>query len=511
MKAADTKTLSTHTRSRIPLFWGGCCLFFFLIMLCAPYTYDDYEFARVPYANFGELIHFCLTYGNGRLLGNIGGIVLNQYPVLGAVVKGIVMSTTVILLPAVCGLRSKYAYLLSFLLVTAIDPALFAQIYTWTSGFGNYTPPVFLILVCLYLIQQYPQEDGFTGKKAAICSGLFLIGLASQLYIEHSSIINLVLALFLVLKAWTSPKKHGLTPAIILTFATAAGLLIMFWIPAHFMASANNHTTGYRSLYVDSIATFIFNCARNALRLTNHYFGLSGVPLCAGAALTVYLTRNNRKEKWNTLLYAGGFIPLAYMIVSSILNIEGWYAEPAIIHHAIAMIMVLTGLLTWVVALFAMEDKLFRNRILVLLGFAVFSMLPLLIVTPIRIRVLYHSQIFVVMACLLCLCRWMSGWTKKSIAVTMKALCITGMVMVLALGSVFISIRSMAQARHIYTTRQLAEGATAIDFFRIPYSYVHDDTDSGMGDYYYINTPRDVEFMILPFDQWMNDFLDSVK
>lgn len=510
MKTADTKTIFAYSKIRLLLFCGSCFLFFFLIMLCAPYTYDDYEFARVPYDSFRELISFCLTYGNGRLLGNIFGIVLNQHPVLGAAVKSLFMSGTVILLPAVCGLRSKHAYLLSFLLVTAIDPALFAQIYTWTSGFGNYAPPVCLTLLILWLIQQYP-EEGSAGKKTCVCIALFFIGLAAQLYIEHSSIINLVLALFLAVKAWFTPKKHGLLPAFILILATTAGLILMFWIPAHFIASANNHTTGYRSLYVDSIATFIFNCARNALRLTNHYFGLCGVPLCAGAALTVYLTRENRKEKWNTLLYAGGFIPLIYMAICSLLNIEGWYAEPAIIHHAIAMIMVLSGLMTWIIALFGMKDRIFRNRIWVLLGFAVFSMLPLLIVTPIRIRVLYHSQIFVVMAFLLCLCRWMSGWTGKTIALTVKALCVTAVVMVLTLGSVFISIRSMAQARHTYTMNQLSQGETAIDFFRIPYSYVHDDTDSGMGDYYYINSPRDVEFMILPFDQWMNDFLDSVK
>ena len=159
MKTADTKTLCTYSKIRLPLFLGGCFVFYFLIMLCAPYTYDDYEFARVPYNSFRELISFCLTYGNGRLLGNIFGIVLNQHPILGAAVKSLLMSGTVILLPAVCGLRSKHAYLLSFLLVTAIDPALFAQIYTWTSGFGNYAPPVFLTLVILLLIQRYP-EDG---------------------------------------------------------------------------------------------------------------------------------------------------------------------------------------------------------------------------------------------------------------------------------------------------------------------------------------------------------------
>jgi len=511
MKASEIQSRKTDPKLQLSLFWLGCFLFYFLIMLCAPYSYDDYEFTSVQYATFGELLQYCLTYGNGRLLGNLGGIVLNQIPVFGAVAKAFVMSTTVLLLPAILSIRSRHSYVLSFLLTTAIDPALFAQVFTWTSGFQNYVPPVFLMLVILYLIQQYPQEQGQIPRKAVISIALFVIGLAAQLYIEHSSIINLMLALFLVVKALYSPRRHGLAPALSLLLATTVGLILMFWIPAHFMASANNHTTGYRSLYVNSIATFIFNCARNALRLTNHYLGMSGVPLCAGAALTVYLTGSERKEKTNTLLYAFSIIPLLYMIICSALNVEGWYAEPAVLHHAIAMVMVLSALAVWVIALLAMKDTLLRNSVLVLLGFAVFAMLPLLIVTPIRIRVLYHSQIFIVMAFLLCLCRWIDTWNPKITAHITRLLGLCSLIIVISLGSVFLSIRSMNQVRHKYTVQQIEQGVKTVDFFRIPYDYVHDYTDNGMGEYYYHTKPMDVEFNILTYDQWMNDLLDTVK
>lgn len=499
------------SRKHLSLFWAGCFLFYFVIMLCAPYTYDDYEFARVQYSSFGELLQYCLTYGNGRLFGNLGGIVLNQFPVLGALAKAFVMSTTVVLIPAILSISSTHGYLFSFLLTTAIDPALFAQVFTWTSGFQNYVPPVFLMLVIVYLFQQYPQGQGNVLRKTLICTALFIVGFSAQLYIEHSSIVNLVLAFLLTVKSLTSPKRHGLIPALVLLMATAAGLLCMFWIPAHFMVSDNNHTTGYRSLYVNSIFTFVFNCARNALRLTNHYLGMSGLPLCAGAALTVFLTQSEGSEKSNRILYGFSGIPLIYMIVCTALNIEGWYAEPAIVHHVIAMCMVLSALLVWVIALLRMKDTQLRNRVLVLLGFAVFSLMPLLIVTPIRIRVLYHSQIFVVMAFLLCLCHWMDSWNPKFIKSITKLLGVSALIIVISLCSVFLSIRSMADARHKYTVQQLNQGATAVYFFRIPYEYVHDATDAGMGQYYYQNQPMDVQFNMLPFDEWMNDYLDSVK
>lgn len=50
------------------LIFGGCFLFFFLIMLCAPYSYDDYEFAALTYSSPLELFLYCLRYGNGRFL-----------------------------------------------------------------------------------------------------------------------------------------------------------------------------------------------------------------------------------------------------------------------------------------------------------------------------------------------------------------------------------------------------------------------------------------------------------
>lgn len=506
MISSETFSKSSSSKKGIFLFWLGCFVFYFFIMFCAPYTYDDYEFARVEYGSFQELLKFCLTYGNGRLLGNMGAIVLNQNPVLGALAKGFVMSTTVILIPALLHLGGWHSYFLSFLLITAIDPALFAQVFTWTSGFQNYVPPVFLMLTILYLMQTYPNENGVTFKKVFYCIALFIIAFASQLYIEHSSIINLVLSAFLVVKA--CKEKRCLAPAVTLLVATIAGLIFMFWIPSYFMASSNNHTTGYRSFYINSLFTLIFNCARNAIRLTNHYLGMSGIPLCAGSAITVWLTRCHRKEKWNSILYAGSVIPLIYMIVCTLLNTEGWYAEPAILHHIIAMIAVLSALFTWIIALFRMQDTVLRNRIWVLLGFAVFSLMPLLIVTPIRIRVLYHSQIFVIMAFILCFSDYMKFWNSGFVNSFTKYLFISTVITAVTLGSVFISIRNMTVARHEYTVSQMAEGAKEIEFFRVPYEYVHDATDSGIGDYYFYDYPRDIQFNIIPFDQWMDNYLE---
>ena len=488
--------------------WCCCMLFFFCIMLCAPLTYDDYEFAALNFSSFEELIQFCLSYGNGRLLGNVFGITGNQFPVFSALCKAVVLGTTVILIPEILGLRSLPGYMVSFLLTVLIDPELFAQVITWNSGFHNYVPGVFLMLCALWLIQRYPVKRA---GQILSCFALLILGVCAQLFIEHTTIVNVVFVCIILLKILHDSDSRRAFPVIVLLAGTLIGLALMFWIPAHFGVSDNNHTSGYRSVHITSITTFIFNCARNTLRLSNHYFGLSGVPVCAGAAISVYLTQNSRREKMNSVLYYCSIIPGLYMLVCSVMDMQGWYAEPAIIHHAIAMLAVLSPLAVWIIALFGEQDTLFRNRTLVLLGFAIFALLPLLIVTPIRIRVVYHSQVFIVMAFFLCLMRWAKNWDHKVCKITTKIMAAVIAVVILSMASVFISIRGMTQVRDRYIRNQIQQGAEAIDYFNIPYDLVHDATDPLMGQYYYRTQPDDVAFNIRAFDEWMNDHLDSVK
>ena len=495
------------TRSRF-LCWLSCMLFFFCIMLCAPLTYDDYEFAGLNFSSFGELIQFCLSYGNGRLLGNIFGITGNQLPVFSALCKALVLGTTVILIPEILGFRSVAGYMTSFLLTVLIDPELFAQVITWNSGFHNYVPGVFCMLLALWLLQRYSERRIL---QILSCFVLPLLGICSQLFIEHTSIVNVIFAALLLVSILHKSDSRRVFPAIVLLAGTLVGLALMFWIPSHFGASVNNHTSGYRSVHVTSITTFIFNCVRNALRLSNHYFGLSGVPLCAGAAISVYLTQKSRKEKFNSILYCCSIIPGIYMLVCSVMDIQGWYAEPAILHHTIAMLAVLSALATWIIALFGEKDTLFRNRAMVLIGFAIFSLLPLLIVTPIRIRVVYHSQVYIVMAFFLCLMRWAKNWDHNVCKIMTKLMAAVIAVVILSMTSAFISIRGMTQARDRYIRSQIQQGAEVIDYFNVPYDLVHDATDPLMGQYYYRTQPNDVAFNIRAFDEWMNDHLGSVK
>lgn len=47
--------------------------FFFVILLCAPKSYDDFAFSHIARGSLSQVLDFFLRYGNGRLLGNPTG------------------------------------------------------------------------------------------------------------------------------------------------------------------------------------------------------------------------------------------------------------------------------------------------------------------------------------------------------------------------------------------------------------------------------------------------------
>ena len=499
----------SHRRKHIPLFFG-IFLFFFLISLCAPYSYDDYEFASLSNLPMGEILRFSLTYGNGRLLGNWGVITLLKSPVYAALAKALVFSLMVFMLPAVLGIHKPFALAASFLLVAGIDSDLFAQTVTWTSGFQNYVPPAFLMLAVIYLIQKYPSVPRCTGKKLLTCASVFLLALAGQLYVEPSSVINLAVAIVLLVKVWHDPRHQGLAPAMLFLMAAGIGLLLMLWIPGAFHIEGN-HTDGYRTVYLDSFRSFLFCCARNFLKVTNHFFGLLGLPICGGAAMTVWMSRHGRTERTNQILYAVCFLSGGAMVLFTLLGFDGWYGEPSIMYHSFAMILVLAALLVWGITLFQLEDALLRDRVLLLLAGAVVSVLPLLVVSPIHIRTVYHAQVFTAAAFLLCLSHFSQSWSAPVTKWTTAAVRGSSLLLAIALLFAFFSIGTMARLRDAYVRQQIEAGAEEIDFFRIPSSYVHEQTDPLMGLYYYRSQQNDIQFHIQPYDIWVNDHLDNIQ
>lgn len=493
------KSGSWDTR-RLPLLvFAFSFLFFAFVMWCAPYSSDDLEFASLNYSSAGEYLRYALEYGNGRLLGNLLAIALSHSRVLCILVKGLMLSSALVLIPAVLNLRSTWGYLLSFVLFVMIEPAVFGEVYVWTSGFSNYFPPVWMTLVTVWLIRGYP-GTGSPLKKISVCLGILLLGAAGQLFIEHSSGVNLLLAACFTAYSLRRDRK-ALAPCLVWLAAAAAGLAAMLLIPKLFYI-AGNHTESYRSIHLGGLNALLLSCAKNAVQLCGHYFGACLLPVCGGAVITVYLTRSRRSEKANRILYVLSVLSTLYLLVCFSLSSVDYLGKSALIQHAVDCVFTVLPFAVWVLASFRLEPEA-RNPILFCLAFALISLAPLLAVTPIPTRVIFQSYGFVLAAALLCFAQFRPLLDQKLARYGKTAAVTVCLLLVLVIGSIFLSVYSMVQVRDRHIRQELENGATEITIFQLPYEYT--TWDHLWSQKYSYGTDRDITFQSMDFAEWMND------
>jgi hypothetical protein len=156
-----------------------------------------------------------------------------------------------------------------------------------------------------------------------------------------------------------------------------------------------------------------------------------------------------------------------------------------------------------VVAAFGVEDKVLRCKLLALLALAFVSLGMLLVVTPIPTRVIFQAHVFVMLGALLCFGELRKEIPENWSRVAGKTAVALSLALAVLLGSVFVSIRFMAQAREEHILRELENGADEIAIFSLPDTYT--TWDHLWGQKFYNNTGRDVNFSIMEFDTWMSD------
>lgn len=483
-------------------------LFLTFVMWCSPLVSDDLEFASKNFGSAEELMSYVLHYGNGRLLGNLGAITMVNIPTAAAVFKAFVVASVVFLLPAVLGQKHIGAYMLSFLLLIGVNDDVFGEVYTWTSGFGNYLPPIWITLMVLYLIRLYPDVKSRL-LKALLCGAVFILGVAGQLFVEHSTVINILLAWILTGKELLSKKKERALICGIWAVATILGAAAMFAIPKIFYLE-HNRSEGYRSVHIGSILAIAFSAAKNTMRLAVGYLGVMGCVLCIGGLLTVYLTREKREQKWNRLFIWICAVSLAYQLISGIASAEKWYGQLAVIHHAVSTVMVIPPLFVWILAAWKLESKDLRNQVLCILGLGFVALGVLLLVSPVPSRVIYQSYIFIAAAFLL-VANQVSGLLPENIRnLGRKILCVAMAALILVLGCVFLNIQHIHQLRHEHILAAMERGETSVEVFRIPYDYIFWENEMGLPDRYFYEERGDLKLTALDFDGWCSRYLDVI-
>ena len=491
------------TKLRAYVMFGICFLFLFCLMNAVPLTSDDLEFSELHFKSPAEILNFALYYGNGRVLGNLGAVCLVNMPILAAFLKAFILSGIIFMVPYLLGHRSLASYLMSFLLFILVPGTLFASVYSWTCGFQNYLPPIWITLVILLLLQKF--DAGKTPARVLCCVAIFLLGIAGQLYVEHSTLIQVVLAASIAFIRFR--KKENIAPALIWFIATVAGAACMFLVPVIFFVEGNRVSQyALRSVNLDSISSLVVSCVKSFAAMGKSMPFVGTLALSGATIVTTHITRSGRSKKWNAFLYLSSIAVCCYTVLNEWLLDNDWLDRLSTVKHFITACFYFAPILLWGIALFPLEDKALRNKIYFLLGIGILSIAPLLVVSPTPDRVIFIAYVCIVASLLvfvgylkdhleLPLRKWIKHSMQAMAIVTVCLLCV-----------IFSSMSWMCDLRIQHIENEMAAQATQIEICRIPYDYEFYDGFWAMGRKYYYEEWNDIKFVEMDFSQWYQKY-----
>lgn len=471
-----------------------------ILMLCSPMITDDYDFAVLRHSSFSEILDYCLHYGNGRLIGNVGAAYFAASVPLRTAVRALMLAGLVVLLPMTVGAKRKSSWLMSFLLVFGVAPTMFAEVYSWSSGFQNYVPPVFLALLCLLLWQSAEKKRSPLWLR---CAAMFLLAAAGQLYVELDSIVFVLAAIIALVLSHKKSRSHKML-AVFWLAGAAVGGLIMLAIPRLFEREYEL-IAAYRHVYLSSFSEMINSVWTNGLKLTGFFAG--DCLLCAALGLGVFILLGRTADTWThpAAYRAARFVSLALPVYSVLYRAffnGGKFVWLSAVPKLLFALLCIGFLLVLVCAVLHTDSKALRTRVCVLVGLAVCALGPMLAIYPAPERTLYLCYIL-----LSCAALNVFEYLLPTLPVTGQkpvrfAACMAAGILSVLLLLQFGSIAHVDRLNTQYIESQLAAGSTQISVANPPSDYVYRNTTSYLGHYYYLNEPNDVQFTFTDFSSW---------
>lgn len=209
-------------------------LFIMLLIFTFPIIHDDLLHGSL-YSGFNFMPHV-----NGRYLGNFFSINLAASVLLGGMVKSIVILLIIVLSKKILNIKN-YIFILVFLTLLMFMPKeMFREVFPFIAGFSNYVIP---LVGVLFIINNHINNN--FQKYQNYCLPLFLLlGIFNSLFVEHITIFNLLLSIYLVLyEIFKNKKINYLT--INYALGSLVGTIIMFSNPTYLMTLNGGDT--YRS------------------------------------------------------------------------------------------------------------------------------------------------------------------------------------------------------------------------------------------------------------------------
>ena len=341
----------------------------------SPLVSDDLYYQSFAFRSIKDIFHFALTYNNGRLFGNM----LIHYVVRSSSLRVLLQTGIILSLWLLTYSTSKNVGICSFFaciaMFLAVGPAIFRDTYLWSSAFANYFPGIICMLIAFNSVQ----------NRLSVTQNilLFIVSVCGQLFVEHTSLINIVCACCVFVFFYKVQKdRPQLISSIIWLGGAIIGAIIMFAIPKMFYITSD--WVNYQKVNLGSLHELIISIVGNGMQIAGLYWQ-NTFAFAILSAVIVFLGKPRGVVKSVLLLLpVYGFSVSYTSIISGMINL-----------------LLLILYFTIIVLTVYKSDKI-KNKLLVLFyfGMCLFSVMPLLVVYPIGARCLLHSYVFLVLGLL---------------------------------------------------------------------------------------------------------------
>ena len=369
------------------------CLLYAGILLCFVLMYffivpqsDMFLFARDTEPTLRGAALGAYTYGNGRFLGNIAGMLIAHRFIWAFLPLALCLTGMIWLVNRIVFSGSVKTILPVAFLIAFPSAQMIGECYYLYAAFLNYVLPIFLILLCVLILQTLGEQKKPAAVRIVLIPALFLCAAASALFSENTTVVLITLcALWIVSDVL---EKRTITPHGVCAFLGAgAGALCMLAVPI--LSQTAYKMKHYRGVAIGSLPGLVKNVLAAFVRFSEIMNTLTLVITVLSLAFLLLL-RNKKKRP----LYAfAKAVFAAYPLFSFAVSFVDDTSMYIPIVQLIQTVPVMLYAVSVLIAVSAMPDKKSRQRAIGYIVLLLSSVGPMLLVTQYGLRTFYTTFI----------------------------------------------------------------------------------------------------------------------
>ena len=347
---------------------------------------DVFLFARATQGGLSNVLEYALYYGNGRLLGNILGMLFSNYFEFAFLVVSIGCTLIVYLINKLIFNNNSHMVILLAILVAFPSSNLISETYYLFASFCNYVVPCIFLLISLNLLKNLANYRNNIYVVIVKCILLGLTGTMSCLFSENTTAVVLTISV-LQLAYSIIIKRKVLLAQLVYLISTFVGVCIMLLIPT--VTSTSQKMDHYRGVEI-SLSRIIANFVKLSEVLCNFTF----VIIVLSVAL-IYLCL--KKTNINSKIKAA---QISYFVCFSLLSIVLSDFETRDIYISrVNMVSMLSVIIYFVLAVWVIFSIAEKKLCIQLIFFGIVlasSIVPMMIVTQYGYRTYYITMLIIV-------------------------------------------------------------------------------------------------------------------